>query len=256
MNKFSRAAVYIRVSTKNQADKYSLAYQERLAKSLIENNKWSFTKVYEDRGISGLSGPDKRLGLQYLLEDAQENVFDKVVIFSVDRLGRSQDVVNNIYYELQGNNIGIVSCTENTDTKENIQDLADRAYTELKIMRHRQDMGREQKKLESGYIGGSLPYGYSKIDGIISINPTHANVVRSIYEAYHIKKFSLRKIALCLDNENIKTPKGGKKWHQSSLITILDNKHKYEGCVINNNENNICWPVILINAYPNRIKRK
>ena len=251
MNRFSRAAVYIRVSTKKQAEKFGLIYQENEAKSLIENNKWSFTKVYEDRGISGLSGPDKRLGLQYLLEDAQENVFDKVVIFSVDRLGRSQDVVNQIYEELNDNNIGIVSCTENLNTKEEITFLVERAHIELKIITNRQMLGKKERIKLDGECGGNLPYGYIRIDGKVSTDPYNSQIVNNIFDAYFIRKLSTKKIAISLTKEKIPAPKGV-KWYSQTIYKIIANKNKYNGG--SRNGSKVTWPVILINKYPDKRK--
>ncbi len=40
--------------------------------------------------------------------------------------------------------------------------------------------------------------------------------------------------------------------YQLYLIT----KEKYQGGIINENQNGICWPQILTNRYPDRKKRK
>jgi len=247
MNKFARAAVYIRVSTKKQAEMFGLTYQERVAKSLIAKNMWSFVKVYEDRGISGTCGPDKRIGLQYLLEDAYNNIFDKVVIFSVDRLGRTHEIVNNIYDELVKNNVEIISCTENTNDKDKIDELINQAYVELKIIKNRQMLGmRERVKLD-GDSGGRLPYGYRRIDGKLAVNSHDSNIINCIYESYYVTKISVCKITEILNKEKIKSPKGV-IWYRSTVHNIINNQEKYTGCYRNGSDTR--WPVILINKYP------
>jgi DNA invertase Pin-like site-specific DNA recombinase len=51
-------------------------------------------KVYNDRGISGTKGRDKRPAFDALCRDAAKRQFDMVMAWSVDRLGRSlQDLV-------------------------------------------------------------------------------------------------------------------------------------------------------------------
>lgn len=65
----------------------------------------------------------------------------------------------------------------------------------------------------------------------------------------------MRAIAAKFTKECIPTPSGkGVKWHGSTISTILDIHNKYEGGVINGNINEIGWPVILTDKYPDRIK--
>ena len=256
-----KAAIYIRVSTLNQAEKgHGLEGQLGVCKKMCDIKNYDIADVYADEGISGTMKAHDRKGFNKLLIDAREKKFQILVFYTFDRLARDIRIFLSIVDELNELGIKIVSCKENidttTDTGEFMMNIyASVSHLELKTIKARLAMGREQKKLESGYIGGNLPYGYSRVDGRIEINPSHANVVRAIYQAYHGKKFSLRKIARILDTEGIKTPKGGKKWHQSSVISILDNRDKYRGSLINDNLNNIHWPIIITHPYPMRIKQ-
>jgi DNA invertase Pin-like site-specific DNA recombinase len=47
------------------------------------------TEVYEDFGISGARGRDKRPALDRMLKDANWRRFDLVMAWSIDRVGRS-----------------------------------------------------------------------------------------------------------------------------------------------------------------------
>jgi len=46
-------------------------------------------KVYEDAGIGGAKGRDKRPGLEAMMKALNAKEFDIVAAWSVDRLGRS-----------------------------------------------------------------------------------------------------------------------------------------------------------------------
>jgi DNA invertase Pin-like site-specific DNA recombinase len=50
---------------------------------------WEIVKVYKDHGISGAKGRDKRPAFDALCRDAAKRLFDMVMAWSVDRLGRS-----------------------------------------------------------------------------------------------------------------------------------------------------------------------
>lgn len=55
---------------------------------------WQVMGLYEDAGISGAKGRDKRPGFDRLLKDATARKINMIAAWSVDRLGRSlQDLV-------------------------------------------------------------------------------------------------------------------------------------------------------------------
>ncbi len=85
-----RAAVYLRVSTDGQTTDNQLLELKKAAK----HAGWEIVDIYEDKGISGAKGREKRPGFDRLCKDATRRKFDIVMSWSVDRLGRSlQDLV-------------------------------------------------------------------------------------------------------------------------------------------------------------------
>jgi DNA invertase Pin-like site-specific DNA recombinase len=85
-----RAAVYIRVSTDGQTTEN----QRRELQEVASRSGWKVIQVYEDAGISGTKGRDKRPAFDRLCKDATRRKFDVIMAWSVDRLGRSlQDLV-------------------------------------------------------------------------------------------------------------------------------------------------------------------
>ena len=85
INKPKRAALYLRVSTDGQTTE-----NQRLALEAVAAHRgWTISGVYEDAGISGAKGRDKRPGLDGMLKDATRAKFDVVMAWSLDRIGRS-----------------------------------------------------------------------------------------------------------------------------------------------------------------------
>jgi DNA invertase Pin-like site-specific DNA recombinase len=86
-----RTALYLRVSTDGQTTE-----NQRLELTTVaERAGWLIVEIYEDAGISGAKGRDKRPAFDRLLKDAARRRFDLVAAWSVDRLGRSlQDLVH------------------------------------------------------------------------------------------------------------------------------------------------------------------
>ncbi len=85
-----RAAIYLRVSTDGQTTE-----NQRLElMAVAERSGWEVVEIYEDAGISGAKGRDRRPAFDRLTKDATRRKFDVVMAWSVDRLGRSlQDLV-------------------------------------------------------------------------------------------------------------------------------------------------------------------
>jgi DNA invertase Pin-like site-specific DNA recombinase len=85
-----RVGIYLRVSTDGQ----TTANQRRELEAIAERSGWEIVGFYEDAGISGSNGRDKRPGFDRLLKDATARKITMIAAWSVDRLGRSlQDLV-------------------------------------------------------------------------------------------------------------------------------------------------------------------
>jgi len=92
-----RVGIYIRVSTDGQ----TTANQRRELEAVAVRSGWEVVGIYEDAGISGSKGRDKRPGFDRLLRDATARKIDMVAAWSVDRLGRSLQHLVGFLNELQ-----------------------------------------------------------------------------------------------------------------------------------------------------------
>jgi DNA invertase Pin-like site-specific DNA recombinase len=107
-----RAALYLRVSTGEQ----TVENQRRELEAVAAHRGWTIVATYEDAGISGGKGRDKRPGLDAMLKDATCRKFDVVMAWSVDRLGRSlADLVTGLQ-ELHGANVDLFLHQQAVDT--------------------------------------------------------------------------------------------------------------------------------------------
>jgi len=81
-----KVGLYLRVSTKkDQTTENQRLELERVARQ----RGWEIVAVFEDAGISGTKGRDKRPQFDALLKAAQRREIDMIAAWSVDRLGRS-----------------------------------------------------------------------------------------------------------------------------------------------------------------------
>lgn len=78
-------AIYARVSTDNQTVENQLLELHAVA----QRQGWDVVAVLTDEGISGAKGRDRRPGYDALLKGIARRDFDQIMVWSVDRLGRS-----------------------------------------------------------------------------------------------------------------------------------------------------------------------
>jgi DNA invertase Pin-like site-specific DNA recombinase len=89
-NKPKRVAFYLRVSK----DESTAENQRRQLQAVAQHHGWYVVAEFEDDGISGAKGRDKRPAFDKLLKGVARREFDMVAAWAVDRLGRSlQDLL-------------------------------------------------------------------------------------------------------------------------------------------------------------------
>ncbi len=107
-----RVAFYLRVSTDGQTTEN----QRRELEAVAAQSGWEIVEVYEDAGISGAKGRDKRPAFNKLLQDATRRKFDMVAAWSVDRLGRSMPDLVGFLGELQSLGVDLYLQQQALDT--------------------------------------------------------------------------------------------------------------------------------------------
>jgi DNA invertase Pin-like site-specific DNA recombinase len=107
-----RVGVYLRVSTDGQTTQN----QRRELEAVAALSGWEVVDFYEDAGISGSNGREKRPGFDRLLKDATARKINMVAVWSVDRLGRSLQHLVGFLNELQALNCHLYLHQQAIDT--------------------------------------------------------------------------------------------------------------------------------------------
>jgi DNA invertase Pin-like site-specific DNA recombinase len=108
-----RAAIYMRVST---TDRQTTENQRLVLAKVAEHREWEIVRTYEDAGISGSKGRDKRPAFDQMLKDAVRRKFDVTMVWSIDRLGRSVLHVANAMAELDAAGVALYSDQQAIDS--------------------------------------------------------------------------------------------------------------------------------------------
>ena len=107
-----RVAICLRVGTSKQ----ETGNQRRELEAVAARSGWQIVKVYEDAGISGAKGRDKRPGLDAMMKAVNAKEFDMVAAWSVDRLGRSLTDLLGILQGLHDKGVDLFLHQQGLDT--------------------------------------------------------------------------------------------------------------------------------------------
>jgi DNA invertase Pin-like site-specific DNA recombinase len=107
----ARVAIYARVSTTNHGQDAGLQTSE--LRQFAEARGWKLADEYVDAGVSGAK--DSRPELNRLMADAHKRRFDVVLVWKLDRFGRSLRHLVNALAEFESLNIAFVSLNDNLD---------------------------------------------------------------------------------------------------------------------------------------------
>lgn len=186
MNKKYMVFGYVRVSTDNQLENYSIDEQIDRLTAYCKAKDWVLVKIYTDGGFSG--GNTNRPALRQMLEDIKKMEVDAVIVYKLDRLSRSQkDTLMLIEDELLSNNVDFISINENFDTstpfgRAMIGILSVFAQLEKDQITERFTMGRIGRG-KAGYFhgGGNPPHGYEYVNGELIVKEFEAMQIDEIY---------------------------------------------------------------------------
>ena len=160
---------YQRVSTQNQ----EVENQTNSIDKQIELLGWTCVGEYKEV-VSGIKSKDTRPQLRQLLADARKRKFDRVIVFALDRLGRSVvDVINTIHeLEEVGVNIFVVKNSIDTSTSQGKMfsyfiNIFSEMERDMIISRQKQSIERIREK--GGKWGNGNLISQEKRDKIVSL---------------------------------------------------------------------------------------
>jgi site-specific DNA recombinase len=179
----NRICIYSRVSTKEQAEGYSIADQVRELSRYAEANDHQVVDTLTDDGYSATDL--NRPGLLRALELAQAGQIDAIVATKRDRLFRSR--YHRLMFEEDLRELGVQLIALN-DPGHKIAEgvMDDYSEWERQQILERTLKGKREKARQAKVVGNNVAaYGFQYGDGQGSyvVDPETAPVVRRIFQA-------------------------------------------------------------------------
>lgn len=197
--KVIRAVMYIRFSSKQQAESYSIEYQQEECLKYIESKGYKFVGEYIDKAKTGKKTAGRE-ALEQMLFDAGRNKFDKIIVFSFSRSFRNtRDALNANHELMTKHGIVIESVIEPIDMssphgKFSGTNLFAMHELQSDILAAHVKSGMYVAAKQGYYLGGVINLGYSTYEtGEFSrgkprkkycVNEEEAEIVRMIFKMY------------------------------------------------------------------------
>jgi site-specific DNA recombinase len=224
-----RVALLLRVSSEEQRERETIEIQREFLQEYCRLYGLQVAQIYADDGVSGTIPLHERPEGRRLLEDAKEGEFSTVLVYRLDRLGRSLLVTVDAHDRLQYCGVALKSATEPIDTSNPsgrliFQMLASFAEYERETIRERTRAGLH-RAYRGGKHFGAAPYGYRTDEsGLLQVVSEEAEIVREIIENV-AEGSTLYAEAKRLNDLGLPTPGwrygGGKKRPGAKLWSVM-----------------------------------
>jgi len=235
-----RAALYLRVSTKRQAEKdLSIPDQRKQLEGFCKQRGWTVAAEFVEPGASGTTD-DRRPAFQAMLGSAlgPERPFDVIIVHSFSRFFRDAYKFEYHRRKLDKSGVGVISITQEVgedpmgEMVRQILNLFDE-YQSKENAKH--VLRAMNENARQGYWNGARPpFGYSAVvvgtkgDAVkkkLAVDPKEAELVNEIFRLFQhgcgkSGPMGVRRIVSHLNAIGV-SYRGGRKFHASLVHAIL-----------------------------------
>jgi len=171
-----------------------------------------------------------------LYQDVASGKIEAVVLYTIDRAARDEDVIEFLIFKRDMNTAGVELhfCDSGKTATDPIAGIVDyfkaaQASEERKKIRERSMRGKRAKAESGKWVGIRTPYGYAKVgvrrEARLEVNPEQAAIVKRIFEMYTGPEFvSMCTIANVLTADKVPTPRTAMVWGQPTVRALLMNR--------------------------------
>src|SRR5882672_8748169 len=228
------AAIYARVSSKQQREAHTIASQTAALVELAKTLDLEVPKpwIFEDEGYSGATL--ERPGLERVRDLAAEGQIQAVLIYSPDRLSRKYAYQILLIEELARHGVETrflnapPSATAEDQLLVQVQGMI-AEYERAQILERSRRGKRHRARAGEISVLSGAPYGYRYIrksdeaPAAYAVIETEARVVRHVYERYTVAGLSIGAIMRELNDQGVATRKPNTRWERSMVWAMLRN---------------------------------
>lgn len=208
-----KAVIYLRVSTEEQVDNYSLDTQEDICRKEAARRGYQIVEVFREEGRSAKTILGRPILIQ-LLEYCRKNkqIIDAVFVYRLDRISRQTSDYLAIRKKLAESEVIVVSATEptgNSPTEKLVETiLAGFAQLDNDVRSERTKNGMRARFL-SGLPNAKPPFGYILQHGYAIKDPKTFDKMTEAWELFSTGTKSLIEMAKIMNTWQLVYPYNG-----------------------------------------------
>lgn len=228
-------AAYCRVSTLEQKKKgLGMDIQVRDVTSFAEARSVTISRFYRDEAQSGAA--ENRKQLKKLLRACEGGEIGTVIIPSLDRLSRDVRIAENLFWKFDQLGIRVLIADMPYYNGSNRRDVLIRQIREAIAEDNRKEIierlckGRQERIRKGRAPGGNAPYGFTRINKRLVVNPVEVRIVRLIFELSGLG-YSSSEIAKELTDEAC-VQRNGRPWSSRQVRSVVGRRELYKAGII------------------------
>lgn len=211
-----KVILYLRVSTEEQVDNFSLGTQEELCRKEAERRHLKIDRIFREEGKSAKNIVGRPVLIK-LLEYCRKNKqkIAAVLVYRLDRISRSTADYLAVRQKLSNFGINIISATEptgNGPTEKLVETiLAGFAQLDNDIRGERSRNGM-YARFKAGLTSSPPPFGYIKINGFVMKDEASFDKIKKAWELMATGTKSTKEMAQIMNKWGLRRVKSGKKF--------------------------------------------
>jgi DNA invertase Pin-like site-specific DNA recombinase len=226
-----RAAIYARKSTdQSGTEARSVARQIEACERFAASKAWTVVDRFQDDAVSGALFAT-RPGFQRMLRAAEAGTFEALLLWDLDRFGRSSRRTMEALHALRDVGVEVWDVAAGQPIELDSWGEASTFLKALVAQEFRQSIRRHtvaalRRQAEAGKATGGAPYGYRNErrgprDSRRVVHEPEAKVVRQMFKRF-ADGASLYGVTAWLNGRKVKPPRG-KAWAPNTVRFILGN---------------------------------
>lgn len=224
-----RAAIYTRISSDREGTELGVQRQEADCRELAARLRAKVVGVWSDNDIGASEKTRKpRVAYPAMLAAARRGELDMIISYSNSRLTRRVRELEDLLDLHQDTGIEIKTVVSGDD---DLSTADGRMVARIKVsvdaaeaerIAERVKAAKKQRASQGKWHGGPVPYGYTALNGRLTLNPDEAAMIRQAARRV-LAGDSLAGITKEW-NASERWTRSGKHWRQANLRSILMNR--------------------------------
>jgi site-specific DNA recombinase len=227
LGKREKALIYLRVSTEEQVENYSLATQEDICKKEAERRDYEIDHIFREEGRSAKTIQGRPVLIEMLAYcKSHKKDISAIIVYRLDRISRQTADYLAIRKKLAECDVKLISATEptgNSPTEKFVETmLAGFAQMDNDVRSERARNGMKARFL-MGLPNGYIPMGYINQNGYATKDPDTFDKIKAAWELVGTGTVTLRQMARILTEQGVRQ-RNRKPVENQALARMFKNK--------------------------------